>query len=280
MLDQLIESRSNAKENRARGGYLLTTFALVAGLFFSAGLWSLFAKDLGLSGEGFELSTIVAPLPLPENAPPAPLPKNEKPKQSVEPKNAVIYRQANILQINESPLMPDKISAASNTQKSRPNGNFLVRDGLESGIENSSFGNNGRGEKGGGSGLQAATPTQIENVDKTIPPPPPMMKKSPAQPVEKIKTIVSGGVVNGQATSLPKPPYPAAAKAAGASGLVNVQVTIDETGKVVAAKAIDGHLLLRQAAEKAARNADFNPTLLSGKPVRVTGVIVYKFAAQ
>lgn len=279
MLDQLVESKSNAKEARARGGYLLTTSVLVAGLFFSAGLWSLFAKDLGLSGEGFELSTIVAPLPLPENAPPAPLPKNEKPEHSANTKTETIYRQANMLRIDEASI-PDKISAAPNTQKSRPNGNFLVRDGLESGIESSAVGNNGRGEKGGGSGLQTTLPTQIENVEKIIPPPPPMMKKSPAQPVEKIKTIVSGGVVNGQATSLPKPPYPAAAKAAGASGLVNVQVTIDETGKVVSAKAIDGHLLLRQAAEKAARNADFNPTLLSGKPVKVTGVIVYKFAAQ
>jgi hypothetical protein len=50
MLDQLVESKSNQKENRY--GFLLTTFVLVIGLFFSAVLWSLFAKDLGM-GTGF-----------------------------------------------------------------------------------------------------------------------------------------------------------------------------------------------------------------------------------
>ena len=49
------------------------------------------------------------------------------------------------------------------------------------------------------------------------------------------KTI-SGGVLNGKATSLPKPQYPAAAKAANASGAVNVQVLVDENGDVVSAR--------------------------------------------
>jgi len=90
---------------------------------------------------------------------------------------------------------------------------------------------------------------------------------------------ISGGVVNGKATSLPKPPYPAAAHAVKASGAVNVQVTIDENGNVVSASAVSGHPLLRQAAEQAALQSTFKPTLLSGQPVRVTGVIVYNFVA-
>jgi protein TonB len=88
---------------------------------------------------------------------------------------------------------------------------------------------------------------------------------------------ISGGVLNGKATSLPKPPYPAAARAVRASGAVNVQVTISESGSVVSASAVSGHPLLRQAAEQAARSARFAPTLLSGQPVSVTGVIVYNF---
>ena len=51
-----------------------------------------------------------------------------------------------------------------------------------------------------------------------------------AQTDQKIKTI-SKGVVNGSAVSLPKPDYPAAAKAVRAGGAVNVQVTIDEQRK-------------------------------------------------
>jgi len=88
---------------------------------------------------------------------------------------------------------------------------------------------------------------------------------------------ISGGVLNGKASSLPKPAYPAAARAVGASGAVNVQITIDEQGNVVSASAVSGHPLLRQAAEQAARGAIFSPTLLSGQPISVTGVLVYNF---
>ena len=88
---------------------------------------------------------------------------------------------------------------------------------------------------------------------------------------------ISKGVVNGSAISLPKPEFPAAAKAVNASGAVNVQVLIDEGGSVVSANAVSGHPLLRQAAEQAALGAKFKPTLLSGQPVKVSGVIVYNF---
>ena len=90
------------------------------------------------------------------------------------------------------------------------------------------------------------------------------------------KTI-SGGVINGKAINLVKPAYPAAARAVRASGAVNVQVTIDEQGNVISAAAVSGHPLLRAAAVKAARESKFPPTLLSGQPVKVTGVIVYNF---
>ncbi len=88
---------------------------------------------------------------------------------------------------------------------------------------------------------------------------------------------ISGGVLNGKASSLPAPEYPAAARAVKASGAVNIQVTINEQGDIVSATAVSGHPLLRQAAEEAARKAKFAPTLLQGIPVSVTGVLVYNF---
>ena len=99
------------------------------------------------------------------------------------------------------------------------------------------------------------------------------------EPVETPKPkVISAGVVNGKAQNLVKPqPYPPAAAAVKASGAVNVQVTIDEAGNVISAKAVSGHPLLRQAAEQAALASTFAPTLLSGQPVMVTGVIVYNF---
>ena len=88
---------------------------------------------------------------------------------------------------------------------------------------------------------------------------------------------ISGGVLNGKAITLPKPEYPADAQAAGATGTVVVQVTIDESGMVISTRAISGHMLLRQAAVNAAIQARFSPTLLMGEPVKVTGVITYNF---
>lgn len=91
---------------------------------------------------------------------------------------------------------------------------------------------------------------------------------------------VSGGVLNGKAVSKPQPPYPPAAKAARAQGIVVVQVTVDETGGVTSAKAVAGHALLRAAAEAAAKQAKFSPTVLSGKPVKVSGMLTYNFVLE
>ena len=96
--------------------------------------------------------------------------------------------------------------------------------------------------------------------------------------VQKTATSnISGGILNGKATSLPKPVYPAAAIAVRAAGTVAVQVLVDENGEVVSAEVMSGHPLLRSAAVEAARAASFSPTMLKGQPVKVSGVIVYNF---
>ena len=105
----------------------------------------------------------------------------------------------------------------------------------------------------------------------------PQVRATPMFPNPVARRTISGGVLNGKATSLPKPPYPPAARAVRASGAVTVQVMIDETGRVLSATAVSGHPLLRNAAEQAARGARFSPTLLGGEPVKVSGVIVYNF---
>lgn len=88
---------------------------------------------------------------------------------------------------------------------------------------------------------------------------------------------ISGGVLNGKAVSLPRPPYPPAARAVRASGAVSIQVLIDEDGKIFSAAPVSGHPLLRAAARQAACGAEFSPTLLMGNPVKVSGVITYNF---
>jgi len=126
------------------------------------------------------------------------------------------------------------------------------------------------------SGVPGSLPAANHNSAASEPPPPPKAAFTPAPPP---KTI-SGGVLNGKATSLPKPAYPAIAKAAHASGTVNVQVLVDESGNVVSASAVSGHPLLKASAAAAARQAKFSPTIIGGQRVKVTGVIVYNFVAQ
>ncbi|MGE3466074.1 MAG: energy transducer TonB, partial [Pyrinomonadaceae bacterium] len=121
----------------------------------------------------------------------------------------------------------------------------------------------------------------------------------PGVSAQDIQTkVINGGVVNGKAVSLPKPTYPEAAKQAGISGSVSVNIIIDESGSVIFAEAdlfnqkvrlsadgttsldpVEVPLELREAAEAAAMLARFSPTLLSGEPVRVKGKLVYNFVA-
>lgn len=98
-----------------------------------------------------------------------------------------------------------------------------------------------------------------------------------SQPIPPNLKSISGGVLNGKARILTLPIYPDAARIARASGAVNVQITINKDGSVVSAKAISGHPLLREAAEKAARTSSFSATTLKGEPVEVVGIIVYNF---
>lgn len=94
------------------------------------------------------------------------------------------------------------------------------------------------------------------------------------------KAPISGGMLNGKAISLPQPEYPPIALQARASGVVMVQVLIDEAGNVINAHATSGHPLLQAAAVAAARQAKFAPTSLMGEPVKVTGLLSYNFVAR
>ncbi len=106
-----------------------------------------------------------------------------------------------------------------------------------------------------------------------------------SNPVDKSATTklvgtpstLSGGILNGKAMKLPRPKYPAAARAVGASGAVSVQVLIDTEGNVFSAAPVSGHPLLRSASRLAACESKFRPTQLSGLPVKVKGIITYNF---
>lgn len=99
----------------------------------------------------------------------------------------------------------------------------------------------------------------------------------PAPPLLSNKPQGSRGVVDGKPISLPKPIYPRAALANGLFGRVVVEIIVDEKGYVVKARALSGNTILRNSALTAARHARFEPSLLSGQPVKVTRLIDYDF---
>jgi hypothetical protein len=80
-----------------------------------------------------------------------------------------------------------------------------------------------------------------------------------------------------RAISLPKPAYPAAARAERLQGSVKLMATIDVDGTMLAAEPTSGHALLQAATRIAACRSRFMPTLVSGKPVKVRGIITYNF---
>jgi len=88
------------------------------------------------------------------------------------------------------------------------------------------------------------------------------------------RTPIAGGMLNGKAIYLPLPEAPAGQP----TGVVMVQILIDEQGTVIDAKAVSGPAGLLAAAVNAARLARFMPTVLAGEPVRVSGTLAYNFA--
>jgi TonB family protein len=94
------------------------------------------------------------------------------------------------------------------------------------------------------------------------------------------RPITDADVVPGKALKKSYPKYPKEAKKARVTGGVAVWVLVDEKGKVVKAEAVSGDPLLHEAAVKAAHKWRFEPTLLFGQPVKVTGHITFNFVLR
>ena len=78
---------------------------------------------------------------------------------------------------------------------------------------------------------------------------------------------------------LPKPNYPTIAKQIRLSGQVNVQVLIDETGRVVSAQAIKGHPSFAERGQGRI-SAALLAQLWSVTSVKVSGIISYNFVLE
>lgn len=89
--------------------------------------------------------------------------------------------------------------------------------------------------------------------------------------------LTNVGLLNDKALSLPGPAYPVNWRKAFTPIIVTVEVVIDETGRVIYARAAEGPPKLRRVAEDAARKAGFLPFRAGGRPFRAKGLLSYSF---
>lgn len=268
MFDKLIVSEPDGADIKNRRNYFMVSSFVVGVLFFAAVVFSIYAADFGLGNDNFELSMLMAPPEIAAAEPEPPRP--QAPATQSQSQSQLTTRRENVARVDEPTIVPATTSTAPNNESARPNMPYTI--GKIDSNPDTTIGI-GRTETGPNTGPGIGVPTTPAEPEPVIEPPP--IKEPPAT---KPTILRSKGPINGKATYLPKPPYPATAIAANIQGKVDVQIMIDESGKVVSANAVNGHPFLRAAAEKAAWNAKFSPTFLADVPVKVTGVIVYNFS--
>ncbi|MGD9561763.1 MAG: energy transducer TonB [Pyrinomonadaceae bacterium] len=151
-----------------------------------------------------------------------------------------------------------------------------VHGGAISAIDEPSEGSGGRTEQ---DVSRADRPTSKRSAKTTRP----RASKSSQKPVSrppKWDGFVVGDkytFMNFEVVSAEKPYHTRAAKAGGASGLVQVEILIDTDGRVLTARARTGNKLLHPEAERAALASRFNRFTFGGKPARAIGFLVYRF---
>jgi hypothetical protein len=97
---------------------------------------------------------------------------------------------------------------------------------------------------------------------------------SPAIDVARLTDV---GLINDKALSLPGPAYPINWRKADTPINVTVEVVIDETGRVIYSRAVEGPRELWRVAEDAARRAGFLPFRSERRPSKVKGLLSYSF---
>ncbi len=263
MFTNLIESSADKSAFKRRSSFFLATVASYALFLCGAGVVAVLTFDAQVEAQTTSMLVDIWIPPVnrvePDRPRPAPRPAANNNRVSTRPTRPILYES-----VNDPIKPPDTVSAIPNTIPPAPPGAVeapYISDPpaatTSSPCENCP-GNN--------------TPTTPVVENRT---PPPVV-----DPPKPTTLRVSPGVIFTKVVELPKPTYPAIARQARVQGPVNVQILIDETGKVISAQAVKGSAMLTKAAEDAARRARFTPTKLGDQPVKVQGVIVYNFVLQ
>ena len=268
MFTNLIESDSHAKEFKRRTSFFAATVAAYTLFLSAAAVAGVLTYDAQVEAQATDLQleywlpavkSVDHHETLRERTPPrrapsnAPVDRNLKVSMRTEPP---------VAPITDPTKAPDEVGTAGSPVPPA-SGQFVI------GTKNA----DPPGAPGGGE-------TPCANCSGTEPAVKTENTSPPVEPVKTTPKTIISNMIASQAVSLPKPDYPIIAKQARVQGPVNVQILVDENGKVISAHAVKGNGMLLRAAEDAARRARFTPTLLNSQPVKVQGVITYNFMLQ
>ena len=260
MFNNLIESSSHAREYKRRGSFLLFTTGVYAVLLLLAGVASIYAYDAHLDAQTTQLE-LLSYVPLdPVEQPVRPISGPDRSPNN--PRNAPGPAIRTVLMDSTSNPnnVPDHVGTVASTVLPAPPGAILGNVNQDPPAP--SFA--GRGVNTGNGG-------NVVTIPDPPPPPPPTPAPTP------VRVVKISHVLNSEAKLLPKPIYPRMAVQIHLQGTVAVQVLIDETGKVLSAKAVSGHPILVPEAVRAAMGARFSPTIIGDHAVKISGVITYNF---
>jgi hypothetical protein len=273
MFGNLVESNSHQGDLRRKGSFFLGTLTVYALAFLAIGVGSIYAYNTHVENQDLRLVSMLTPVESSE-APTPPVRSAPRPSSNASNNHSEVpvFQSRPVITSTDPSLVPKGASVSRTTPELPEPMDYRIGNSNQNGNLFGGSGGNTGGNGLGGNGVS----NKIEEIVRDTPPP--VMKKEVTKPAET--RVVSKGVINGQATFLPKPAYTAIAKAAHASGVVTVQVLIDETGKVISAHAVSGPPLLLQPSVQAALQARFTPTMLSNQPVKVSGIITYNFVMQ
>src|ERR1041385_300353 len=198
MFDNLVESSSHKDDLTRKGSFIGITFLIYGVLILTFFVAGIYWYDARLGDMELELTTLVAPVPVPQQQKEPDKPQEAKP-QKIE--QNVDVRKELIADVAESRLQPKEISAKASDIPP-------VRRGVTTVVGNESSNAQAPMPAGPGAGNVVTAPAKVQIADE--PPPPEAPKPTPP------RAPISGGVLNGKAISLPKPAYPPIARAAHA----------------------------------------------------------------
>jgi protein TonB len=270
MFSNLIESGSHRADLKRKGKFFLGATAFYTLLLAATGVGSIYAYNARID-DASDLEVLAIMRFSPAEARPEPARREESRPASSDNREQLTATRVHVAVV--TPYHEDRVAPDDSTDINARTPVRIADYDSDPKYVGSPANTNYVGDPGGGDGKDSAPRVD----DTTTPPPPAHVTPTPAPtehkgPMRLTSTLLASKIIN-----KPAPPYPVMAKQIGVQGSVTVQFLIDEQGHVVNAKATSGHPLLQAAAVQAAYKATFTPTVLSGKPTTVTGVITYNF---